>query len=130
MRMADMARRCQTKVIEVKAPWGQPIDPEDVHEALTQNPGVTFVALVHGDLHRCTPAIGRHRPDVPGARSAVPQYWGAERVCHHTAPINVIYALHESLRIILEEGLEQRYARHRQNSEALQRGLEAVTSAY
>ena len=42
----------------------------------------------------------------------VGDYWGSARKYHHTAPINMIYALRESLRIILEEGLEARFARH------------------
>lgn len=56
----------------------------------------------------------------------VQRYWGEERFYHHTAPITMIYALRESLRIILEEGLEQRFARHRRNHEALQAGLAAL----
>src|SRR5947209_17120947 len=43
----------------------------------------------------------------------VRQYWGQERAYHHTAPINMLYALRESLAIVLEEGLEQRFARHK-----------------
>ena len=56
----------------------------------------------------------------------VGDYWGAARKYHHTAPINMIYALRESLRIILEEGLDARFARHQFNSEALIAGLEAM----
>ena len=40
------------------------------------------------------------------------KYWGAERVYHHTAPINMTYALYEALRVVLEEGLEACHARH------------------
>lgn len=54
------------------------------------------------------------------------KYWGEERVYHHTAPISMNYALYEALRIVLEEGLEERYARHRRNHEALVAGLEAL----
>jgi alanine-glyoxylate transaminase/serine-glyoxylate transaminase/serine-pyruvate transaminase len=56
----------------------------------------------------------------------VGDYWGSARKYHHTAPINMIYALREALRIILEEGLEARFARHQLNSEALIAGLEAM----
>jgi alanine-glyoxylate transaminase/serine-glyoxylate transaminase/serine-pyruvate transaminase len=56
----------------------------------------------------------------------VRNYWGAERKYHHTAPINMIYALREALRIIAEEGLEARWARHRLNHRALVAGLEAM----
>ena len=56
----------------------------------------------------------------------VRNYWGAARKYHHTAPINMIYALREALRIIAEEGLEARWARHRRNHLALVAGLEAM----
>ena len=54
------------------------------------------------------------------------KYWGPERVYHHTAPISMIYALRESLRIVLEEGLEERFSRHRLNHRALVAGIEAM----
>ncbi|KAA3611429.1 MAG: alanine--glyoxylate aminotransferase family protein [Planctomycetota bacterium] len=53
-------------------------------------------------------------------------YWGGERAYHHTAPINMLYALHEALRLALEEGLEARFLRHRRLSEALVAGLRAM----
>jgi alanine-glyoxylate transaminase/serine-glyoxylate transaminase/serine-pyruvate transaminase len=56
----------------------------------------------------------------------VGSYWGAERKYHHTAPINMIYALREALRIIAEEGLEARFARHRLNHLALVAGAETM----
>lgn len=56
----------------------------------------------------------------------VRRYWGEERLYHHTAPISMVYALHEALRIIFEEGLDQRFARHKQNHEALLAGLAAM----
>ncbi len=56
----------------------------------------------------------------------VRDYWGNERKYHHTAPINMVYAIREALRIIAEEGLEARFARHRLNHRALVAGLEAM----
>ena len=53
-------------------------------------------------------------------------YWGQERVYHHTAPISMNYALHEALRLVVQEGLEARWRRHEQNHLALKRGLEAM----
>ena len=51
-------------------------------------------------------------------------YWGeGARVYHHTAPISMNYALHESLRLVLEEGLENRWARHEANHVRLRKGL-------
>lgn len=58
------------------------------------------------------------------------QYWGEERVYHHTAPINMTYALHEALRIVLEEGLEPRIARHALNHRALRAGLKEMGIGY
>jgi len=58
--------------------------------------------------------------------SMVRSYWGAERKYHHTAPINMIYALREALRIIAEEGLEARFVRHQLNHRALVAGIEAM----
>lgn len=56
----------------------------------------------------------------------VGKYWGKERTYHHTAPISMNYALYEGLKIVIEEGLEARWARHRANAEALWAGLEAL----
>lgn len=55
-------------------------------------------------------------------------YWGSggQRAYHHTAPVNSLYALHESLRILQEEGLENAWARHERNHQALKAGLEAM----
>jgi len=53
-------------------------------------------------------------------------YWGQERVYHHTAPVSMNYALHEALRLVLTEGLENRWRRHEQNHLALRSGLEAM----
>lgn len=53
----------------------------------------------------------------------VRDYWGQSRTYHHTAPVNMIYALREGLAIILEEGLEARWARHKANHDLLVSGL-------
>ena len=53
-------------------------------------------------------------------------YWGTERVYHHTAPFSMNYALHESLRLVLEEGLQTRWARHKANHEKLAAGLKKL----
>lgn len=58
--------------------------------------------------------------------SLLSKYWGTDRTYHHTAPINMDYALHEALRLVLEEGLEARFARHRANAELLWSGLEEM----
>jgi alanine-glyoxylate transaminase/serine-glyoxylate transaminase/serine-pyruvate transaminase len=53
-------------------------------------------------------------------------YWSDEHVYHHTAPVSMILALREGLRVVLEEGLEARYERHQRNAAALRAGLEAL----
>jgi alanine-glyoxylate transaminase/serine-glyoxylate transaminase/serine-pyruvate transaminase len=62
--------------------------------------------------------------------SLIASYWGSDRVYHHTAPINMTYALHEALRMLLEEGLEDSWNRHRRNHEALKAGLAAIGIEY
>ncbi len=58
--------------------------------------------------------------------SLLANYWGSDRVYHHTAPISMIYALHEALSIIVEEGMEARAERHRRNHLAFVAGIEAM----
>lgn len=60
----------------------------------------------------------------------VRQYWGQERFYHHTAPINMTYALREALRIICEEGLDARVKRHDLHHRALRAGLAAIGIDY
>lgn len=61
-------------------------------------------------------------------QSLVMGYWsgGAKRSYHHTAPVNALYALHESLRILAQEGLEHSWQRHQQMHLLLKQGLEAL----
>ena len=54
------------------------------------------------------------------------RYWSPERLNHHTLPTSMTYGLREALRLIVEEGLEARWTRHRKVGEALKRGLEAM----
>ncbi len=60
----------------------------------------------------------------------VEHYWDSERFYHHTGPISMVYALYEGLRLVLEEGLQARWARHRRNHEALKAGLKALGLTY
>ncbi|MEW8664713.1 MAG: alanine--glyoxylate aminotransferase family protein [Candidatus Thiodiazotropha sp.] len=55
-------------------------------------------------------------------------YWGSgqKRAYHHTAPVNSLYGLHESLVMLQDEGLERAWARHRKMHDALKAGLEAM----
>lgn len=60
----------------------------------------------------------------------VRNYWGQDRAYHHTAPINMNYALREALALVLEEGLEKRHARHKRNHLAFRAGVEALGLGY
>lgn len=62
--------------------------------------------------------------------SLIANYWGSDRVYHHTAPINMTYGLHESLRLMLEEGLDACFARHRRNHLAFKAGAAAIGMEY
>lgn len=62
--------------------------------------------------------------------SMLAQYWGTERVYHHTAPINMTYALYEALRLVLAEGLDSCHARHLLNHRALKAGAAAIGIRY
>jgi alanine-glyoxylate transaminase/serine-glyoxylate transaminase/serine-pyruvate transaminase len=74
-------------------------------------------------------AIETRKKPVPNwylDMSLLKNYWGTDRKYHHTVPINMIYAFREALRIVMEEGLEARFARHLLNHRALVAGIEAM----
>jgi (S)-ureidoglycine-glyoxylate aminotransferase len=54
------------------------------------------------------------------------RYWSPERLNHHTLPTSMTYGLREALRLIVDEGLEARWARHQRAGDALKAGLEAM----
>ena len=58
------------------------------------------------------------------------KYWGQDRFYHHTAPISMNYALYEGLRVVTEEGLQARWARHKLHHNALRAGLETLGFTY
>ncbi len=192
-RMAIIAERTAAKVHRIEAPYGRPVDPEDVRR-VGRGKKIKFVGLAHGetstgviqrldDYRKVADELGallvvdavatlagvpldvdRQRIDIcfsgsqkaisapPGmapitvnarteevlrARKSKVQswyfdltttmnYWGKERTYHHTPPVSLIFALREALRLVLEEGLEARWERHRHNQQALVAGLEAM----
>ncbi len=74
-------------------------------------------------------AIRRRKSRVPSwyfDLNYIMQYWGSERTYHHTAPISMVYALREALRLVDEEGLEACWERHRRMQQALVAGLESM----
>lgn len=62
--------------------------------------------------------------------SLLANYWSQDRVYHHTAPINMTYALYEALQLVHEEGLENCFARHSLQHRALKAGLAAIGISY
>ena len=58
--------------------------------------------------------------------SLLNQYWGSDRVYHHTAPVNMNFGMREALRLLADEGLDMAWGRHRSNAEALWSGLESM----
>ena len=83
---------------------------------------VTFGAKAIGVLRTRTRPVQSWYLDL----TMLEKYWGEERVYHHTAPISMNYALYEALRLVVEEGLEERFRRHRLHHTALVAGLEAL----
>jgi alanine-glyoxylate transaminase/serine-glyoxylate transaminase/serine-pyruvate transaminase len=82
---------------------------------------------------RAVAAMEKRKTKVPNwylDLTMIRKYLGSERVYHHTAPISMNYALHEGLRLALEEGLEARWQRHLHNHRALKAGLLAMGLSY
>lgn len=95
-------------------------------KCLSCPPGLSPVSF----SERAVKAITNRKKKVPNwylDMNMIIQYWnGANRVYHHTAPINMLYGLYQSLYLILEEGLEAVYARHMRYHEMLVKELEAL----
>jgi aspartate aminotransferase-like enzyme len=189
----EIARRAGADVLAVRAPWGRPLDPDDVGRALdgapaawvlvvhaetstgVLNPVREIAATAHGrgarvvvdavcsfagaaletdawDLdvvvagtQKCLGCPSGLAPVTYGeaaaarmARRRAPirsnyldltqldRYWSPERLNHHTAPTTMVYGLREALRLVQEEGLAVRVARHRAAGEAMAAGLAAL----
>lgn len=197
-RMSDIVERCGAKLVRVEAPWGSPVNPDEVKKALSgckpklvaivhaetstgvrqpleeigkiaHDNGALFLVdavtslggtdvrvdewgidIIYSGTQKCISAppglspvsFGPQAVQVMEKRktkvqswyldlSMVRKYWsGAKRAYHHTAPISMIYALYEALRLILDEGLETRFERHIRNHELLRDGLEEMGFAY
>ena len=196
-RMADIVGRSGGRLVRVDAPWGEPLDPDEVAAALAAHPGAKALTVVHAEtstgvlqplgeisklakqygalfLVDTVTSLGGHEVAVdewgidisysasqkglscpPGLApftcndaalaavqsrktkvsswyldlSLLSSYWSegaTARVYHHTAPALMVYAFHEALAIIVEEGLPARFQRHLRNGTALQAGLEAM----
>lgn len=105
--------------------WGIDAAYSGTQKCLSAPPGLAPVTLGERALRALD---ARQRPvqswylDLRMIRN----YWGEQRAYHHTAPISMMYALREALRLIHEEGLTARFARHSALSAALVSGLEAM----
>ena len=108
--------------------WGIDIAYSGTQKCLGAPPGLSPITF--GE--RALDVIRGRASTVPNwylDMKSLLKYWegeGGKRVYHHTAPISMIYGLHQALAVVLEEGLEARHERHRRNSTALYAGLEAM----
>lgn len=112
--------------LEVDA-WGIDAIYSGSQKCLSCPPGLSPVSF----SERAVEAIRARRSPVQSwflDLSLVMNYWQGDgaRSYHHTAPVNMLYALHESLRMLTEEGLEASWARHAENHLRLRNGLTAL----
>ena len=140
--LVEVAHRqgCLTIVDAVTSLGGSPLRVDEwgidavyagSQKCLSCVPGLAPVSF----NERAVEAIKRRRTRVQSwfmDLSLVMGYWGGgeRRAYHHTAPINMLYGLHEALLILKEEGLENAWARHARNHLALRAGLEAMGLEY
>ena len=192
-RMYEIATRASSKVTKVEAPYGRPVDPEDVRRA-GKGKQIKMIGLAQGEtstgvltkidafrkvagelgallvvdtvasLAAVPLHVDRERIDIcfSGSQKAISappgmspitvspaaeevfrkrktkvqswyfdlttamNYWSKDRLYHHTPPISLVFALREAMRLVVEEGLESRWERHRLNQFALIAGLEAM----
>jgi len=110
--------------VEVEA-WGVDAAYSGTQKCLSCPPGLSPATFGERALER----VRARRTPVPSwyfDLELLAGYFGGDRVYHHTAPISAIYALHEGLRLIAEEGLGSRIARHRAAAGRLRAGLEGL----
>lgn len=135
--IAEVARRyhCLTICDAVTSLGGSPLRVDEwqldavfsaSQKCLSCTPGLAPITL----SERAVQKIKTRKRRVPSwflDLNLLMGYWGSgTRAYHHTAPINPLYGLHEALVLLTEEGLEERWARHRRHHLALRAGLEAM----
>jgi alanine-glyoxylate transaminase/serine-glyoxylate transaminase/serine-pyruvate transaminase len=109
--------------------WGVDAVYSGTQKCLSCPPGLAPVSF----SPRAVDLLGKRKTKVQSwylDMTMVQRYWAEERFYHHTAPITMVYALREALRLVLEEGLEARWERHRRNHQALKAGLNALGITY
>jgi len=136
--LAEIAQRhdCLTIVDAVTSVGGSPLRLDEwgvdavysgTQKCLSCTPGLSPVSF----SERAAARIKSRKHKVQSwflDLNLVMSYWGGDgkRAYHHTAPINALYGLHEALVMLAEEGLENAWARHRRNHQALRAGIEAM----
>ena len=136
--LAEIAQRhgCLTIVDAVTSVGGSPLRLDEwgvdavysgTQKCLSCTPGLSPVSF----SERAAARIKARKHKVQSwflDLNLVMSYWGGDgkRAYHHTAPINALYGLHEALVMLAEEGLENAWARHQRNHQALRAGIEAM----
>lgn len=120
--------------LEVDA-WGIDAIYSGTQKCLSCTPGISPVSFSEEAIKRIGERDGRAQSWFLDM-DLVMGYWGKDdqkggkRAYHHTAPVNALYALHESLVLLQDEGIDNAWARHKKNYEALSSGLEAMGLKY
>ena len=110
--------------VEIDA-WGVDVAYSGTQKGLSCPPGLSPITV----SPRAREALYKRRTPVANwylDLTLLEKYWGPPHAYHHTAPVSLHYALREGLRMVVEEGLEQRFARHQANAKLLWEGLEAL----
>jgi len=110
--------------VEIDA-WGVDAAYSGTQKCLSCPPGLAPVTF----SERAVAKMGARKTPVQSwylDLSLIQGYWGEERSYHHTAPINMLYGIHEALRIVLVEGLDARFERHARNAALLRTGLAEI----
>lgn len=106
--------------------WGIDICYSGSQKCISCPPGIAPVSF----SDRAMEKLNNRKTKVPNWYldvSMIAQYWGGKtRAYHHTAPINMLYALYQSLKLIIEEGLENVYKRHMECHKMLVAGIEEL----
>jgi len=136
--LVEIAHRheCLTIVDAVTALGGSPLEVDawgvdavyaGSQKCLSCTPGLAPISFSDRALHK----VQSRKTPVQSwflDLNLVLGYWGSgqKRTYHHTAPVNALYALHESLLMLVDEGVEAAWARHRHHHLALRAGLEGL----
>lgn len=107
--------------------WGIDAIYSGTQKCLSAPPGISPVSFSERALEK----VRQRESRVPSwflDKKLVMGYWGGglKRAYHHTAPVNALYGLHESLVMLQEEGIEQAWQRHQYHHQTLRAGLEAM----